>query len=142
MPGYTQVSGNIAQAKTTYVIGQPKAQEFDHGDIFWRMTKNAHITPEERAAFLAKHPKALVCYTVDNNPANANNTLRHEKGFEMLPYAPDKKQILAQITLHISKDDLQPMNDVINGFKFNQSANNWTTEPNLVAALREQKVIK
>ncbi len=144
MKGYMTSMNTLPQAQTKIQGTQhlPKATEYDHADIFWRMSKKAAISPQEKAAFLAAHPKALVCYMVENNPENANNTLRHEKGFEMLPYAPDKNAILSQIGLHISKGDLQPMNDVINSFKFNPKADNWTTEPSLVYALQSFNVIK
>ncbi len=115
---------------------------YNHSDILWRMQNKAAISQDERAAFIAAHPEAFLAYMIHNNLANVNNTLRHEKGFEMLPYNPSKQQVESQIDLLIAKNNEPVLQDVINGFVFNPNANNWTTDADLVTALKSFHLIK
>jgi len=119
-----------------------KTSQYNHSDILWRLHNKAHVTAEEKAAFLAAHPEAFFGYMVDNNINNVNNTLRHEKGYEQLPYNPDKKQIVGQIQMLFAKNNQSILQDIVNSYVFNPNANNWTTDAELVRNLKTHNVIK
>lgn len=130
--------------QTIGAMGLPQMNtgvNYDHKDIVWRMKNGAHVTGAEKASLIAKFPQCFVMYAINNNLANVNDTLRHENGFN-LPFTPDKKQIEAQADLLFAKGHEGALQDVMNKFVFNPSANNWTTDPELVSALKKLKVLK
>lgn len=116
---------------------------YDHSDIAFRVRNNAKVTLQELAGHIADDEYARFVYMLANNAASLNHVLRHQRGFENLPFAPDAKRLEAEIDLLYKKGDAQSL-DIISqllaSFRFNPNAGNWTTDPTLVELLKLHKV--
>lgn len=118
---------------------------YDHQDIAFRIRNKAAVGIEELAGHIAGDEYAKFVYMLANNPASINDVLRHKRGFESLPFAPDPDRLAGEIDLLYKKGDPQSM-DIIShllaAWKFNPEANNWTTNSRLVDLLNSLGFIK
>jgi hypothetical protein len=117
-------------------------KDYNHADIKWRIRNSAAISKQELANLIAKDHSARMVWMVQNNPANVNDTLRHQHGHENLSFAPDEKQILGLIQLLDKNGDETSIQDIINKFVFDSAKNNWTAEPAFIEYLKLEGVIK
>ena len=117
-------------------------QEYDHKDIAYRLSKKAFVSEKEGASLIATYHQCFLAFAIANNLANVNDVLRHENGFGELPFMPNQKLVEAQVDLLLTKGHEAALQDVINKFVFNPNANNWTTQPELVAELKRLNIIK
>lgn len=116
-------------------------QTYNHADIIWRIQNKAAITPQELANLIAGDEITRLVFMVANNPANVNNTLRHERGYENLPFAPSQKELIGLIDMLHKKGDEAALQHIINNFQYNHDAGNWTTAPALVECLKAERLI-
>lgn len=78
----------------------------------------------------------LFAWLVDNNAASVNNVLKNKLGITSLPFKPDLTQIRAQVDMLIQKSDKKGLQTIIDNFKFNPDAGNYTIDPELVLAIQ------
>lgn len=108
---------------------------YNFEDVKSRLTRHQKVSAAELAALLLHDQAEMLDIMVINNPANVNHTLRHIVGMRALPFQPDVKKLLGQINGMVLKNDTTDLQKVVDNFKFDPKANNFTTEPSLVEEL-------
>lgn len=80
--------------------------------------KGAVLTNDEKAFLIATHLPAHMAFLIESNPGKMNDLLRHELGFETLPYTPDHAAMARILTMLIEKNDTAKLNYILNNFTF------------------------
>lgn len=107
-------------------------------DILQRIKNNQDVSTSELAYVITKESNSLYAWMINNNPANVNQIMKYTLGVKTLPFAPDKKQMMAQIKLWLASKNTGALSMINQNFVYNPNANNWTTDPELVSYLKTQ----
>jgi hypothetical protein len=101
-----------------------------------KLRKREDITTAELAVLISQDIVPFMAFLIDNNPVAVNRVLKFELG-KPVPFEPDRSQIIAQIDMLIQKRDINALKAIIKGFKLNPNAGNYTTDPEILAFLKE-----
>ncbi len=104
---------------------------FDLNDIRFRLKNAVSITSDELIYLLNNDSEGLLDFMLLNNPASINNMFKYHFGLSFLPFQPDIKQLQAQIDYIIEHGDVEKARYIVNYFKYNSGATNWTYEDGL-----------
>lgn len=101
-----------------------------------KLRKREDITTAELATIISQDAVAFMTFLIDNNPVAVNNVLKFQLN-KNLPFAPDRKKIIAQVDMLIEKGDINALKAIIKGFKLNHNAGNYTTDPEVLEYLKQ-----
>lgn len=94
---------------------------------------------EEHAAAILNSRHLLFNFLMDNNLQNIAVTLKSKLG-EPLDFRPSREQIEAVIKMYIAKGEYRKLQTILDNFKKNENANNYTTDPEFLATLKNEAV--
>lgn len=85
-------------------------------------------TPENLAIAIKADRYLLFNFLMDNNLPSVNEILKLNLG-EPMAFYPQRKQVEGVIDAYIKKGEDKKLQMVINNFRYNPQARNYTTEP-------------
>lgn len=92
--------------------------------------KTGDISHDELAEAIASDKYLFFNFLLDNNPTNIANTLKNIIG-ENLDFKPSRNQLEAIISSYIEKDNFGKLQAIIDNFRPNPNAGNYTNYPEL-----------
>lgn len=107
-----------------------------YDDITWRIRNGGKVTAQEIIDLINYDHAEMFDLMIANNPANVNETLKYRIGISSMPFAPDAAKIHSQVQVMIAKKDTTDLQMIMDNFRFNPGAKNFSTNPQLVQMLQ------
>ena len=111
----------------------------EYNTVLQKKQMNAPVSYREIAVAIANHEETLLQFLADNDP-NQVYALLHRSDSPMTvgenaTFIPDKKRVEGELKSLFVKKDFATLNDIVDNFRINTSAKNYTANANVISSL-------
>lgn len=117
----------------------------EYQQVLKKIQGNKALSYRDIAVAVANDPDTLLKYLSDNDPIQCYRLL-HQSDSAMVigqnaNFTPDKARVDGEFKLLLIKKDYNTLNQVVSNFVVNPSAQNWTTNQNVIKNLQDIGVL-
>jgi hypothetical protein len=100
-------------------------------------TQNGELTTEELTTGIANSRHLLFNFLLDNNMASIVSTMKVDLR-ENIDFEPKRETVEAVLAGYIAKEEYGKLQRILDNFKFNKTANNYTTNKEVLKLLKNK----
>jgi hypothetical protein len=100
-------------------------------------TQNGELTTEELTTGIANSRHLLFNFLLDNNMASVVSTMKVDLR-ENIDFEPKRETVEAVLAGYIAKEEYGKLQRILDNFKFNKTANNYTTNKEVLKLLKSK----